>query len=218
MRLVREIRLDPRGLAGGVVALILLSGPPLGATEVLSRAFTTRSDAGPSSGGSAAVWTSMPFTALGVAGDAPAAPPRLAYSPAFTSRSAAGSVSGTPLHLAFSAAFTLSNPLDVAAVPQPGFADPPLRYGLSPGVPNPFQSVTRVGFELPERARVRLQLFDVQGRRVRVLLDDVDLAPGRHSVVWDGLDGSGHRVSGGRYFCVLEAGRFRESRNLLLVR
>lgn len=218
MKALLRTRSTPACLAGVMAALVLLHGPRLEAGEALSPALTVLCGAGARPAAPVVEPVSRAFTARSAAGDAPTTPSHAACSREFTLRSAAGSTPASSLHLAISQAFTLNNPLDVAGVPPPGPGEPPLRYGLSPGFPNPFQSTTVVRFELPERARVRLQIFDVMGRLVRVLLRDVELEPGRHDAAWDGLDGGGLRVSGGRYYCVLNAGRFRESRSLLLMK
>lgn len=212
------IRTAPRLLAGALVSLLLLSSRGLEAGEALSPAFTVLSRAGTLPLAPADAVLSRAFTVRGVAGGVAAVPPHRADSRAFTVRGVAGSTPHSPLHLAFSLAFTVNNPLDVAGVSPPGPVDGALRYGLSPASPNPFQSSTVVRFELPERSRVRLQFFDVQGRRVRLLLRDVDLEPGLHAVTWDGLDDAGISLADGRYYCVLDAGRFRESRSLLLLK
>jgi hypothetical protein len=52
---------------------------------------------------------------------------------------------------------------------------------------------------LPRRARVRLAVYDVQGRE-RVVLVDVEMPPGWHRVGWDGRDGGGRRLAPGVYF------------------
>ncbi len=54
-------------------------------------------------------------------------------------------------------------------------------------------------FTLPRSARVRLEVFDVAGRLVRLVLDG-QLPPGRHAATWDELDGGGARVAHGVYF------------------
>ena len=51
-------------------------------------------------------------------------------------------------------------------------------------------------------AAVRLEVFDVGGRRVKMLLHD-RLAAGEYEVVWDGTNQGGKAVSSGKYFCRL---------------
>ncbi len=62
--------------------------------------------------------------------------------------------------------------------------DAPSRFALHQNYPNPFNASTTIAFDLPERSEVRLEIFDVLGRRVAELANQV-LEPGRHQFVWD---------------------------------
>jgi hypothetical protein len=65
--------------------------------------------------------------------------------------------------------------------------------------PNPFAPPARIGLFVPERTRVRLDIVDVAGRRVRRLLDGVASA-GEQELTWDGRDDRGSLVPAGVYF------------------
>jgi hypothetical protein len=69
---------------------------------------------------------------------------------------------------------------------------------LHAAAPNPFLTATRIAFDLPEAGPVDLAIYDVQGRKVRTLVDR-ELAASRHEYTWDGLDDTGRRVSPGTY-------------------
>lgn len=88
---------------------------------------------------------------------------------------------------------------------------------LAPSAPNPFTEETRVAYTLPDRGHVRLAVFDVAGRRVAVLADEVQNA-GQHSQTWDARESRGARLSAGVYFVRLEFGGRVESRNMVLTR
>jgi len=60
----------------------------------------------------------------------------------------------------------------------------PSRVQLEQNYPNPFNPVTNITFYLPETAEVRLEVFDVTGRRVALLVDE-ERRPGRYQVVFD---------------------------------
>jgi hypothetical protein len=60
----------------------------------------------------------------------------------------------------------------------------PAEFALAQNYPNPFNSTTQVRFSLPEADRVRLVVYDVLGRAVRVLVDE-HLAEGYHEVAFD---------------------------------
>lgn len=78
-------------------------------------------------------------------------------------------------------------------------SDPSFTTFLSTASPNPFRTTTRIRFGLARPGAVRLELFDMQGRRIRTLAAGV-LPPGAHGASWDGRDGSGNRVRAGVYF------------------
>jgi hypothetical protein len=73
--------------------------------------------------------------------------------------------------------------------------------------PNPFrQGGAVIEYGVPEGVGpVRLELFDVSGRRVRALLDG-ESPPGYHTVSWDGRDSSGRETATGIYFIRFQAG------------
>ena len=83
--------------------------------------------------------------------------------------------------------------------------------------PNPFSPETRIGFRLPLSADVRLTVHDLEGRLVRILLDDT-VAGGNHQVTWDGRDESGLIRGAGVYFYRLESEGERWVRKMTLLR
>jgi hypothetical protein len=74
-----------------------------------------------------------------------------------------------------------------------------LEFALHAAYPNPFAGSTEIGFDLPEASRVSLSVFDVRGRRVAMLADDV-FDPGTHSVTWRGRSDGGTQLETGVYF------------------
>jgi hypothetical protein len=99
-----------------------------------------------------------------------------------------------------------------------GGSEKPAILRLYPGRPNPFSSVTRVRYDLPEAARVDLEVFDVSGRLVLRLLDHRLKQPGRHCIVWDGRNDTQRRVAPGIYFMRLAAGPETEIERIILLR
>ena len=75
---------------------------------------------------------------------------------------------------------------------------------------------TVIGFDLPREARVKLELFDLTGRRVRVLAER-SYAPGRWTVEWDRRDGAGSPMRPGVYLYRLRAGTFQSQRKMVLM-
>jgi len=93
----------------------------------------------------------------------------------------------------------------------------PARYALHANYPNPFNPSTTIAFELPRAGRVRLAVYDIAGRLVRVLIDEV-LPAASHTAEWRGLDGHGRPVASGSYFMRLTSGDYGAVRKTTLVR
>ena len=91
----------------------------------------------------------------------------------------------------------------------------PILHGAAP---NPFNPRTVIAFSLVSAGRVHLQILDLGGRRVHVLLAGEDIAAGRHEYLWDGRDGSGLEAPSGVYLVRLEAGGVSRTEPVTLVR
>jgi len=83
--------------------------------------------------------------------------------------------------------------------------------------PNPFNPATRLSFELPARAHVRLEVFDVSGRRVARILDE-QLDAGRHEVDWRARDDAGRELPSGLYLARLRSENVALTTRLVLLR
>lgn len=111
--------------------------------------------------------------------------------------------------------FQLHTPVE----PHPGapVEAAPARVVLAQNVPNPGIASTAIRFGLPRAAAAKLTLFDVGGRRVRVLADGPREA-GWHEIRWDGRDADGAEAAAGIYFYRLETAGGVEVRKLVLAR
>ncbi len=94
-------------------------------------------------------------------------------------------------------------------------------FRLLQNYPNPFNPETYIRFELQEPAAIRLVVYNVMGKMVRVLVGGQqnnilpNLSPGIHEVRWDGLNYNGQAVSSGIYFYVLESRTGQYPKNIL---
>lgn len=88
---------------------------------------------------------------------------------------------------------------------------------LLPNYPNPFRGATTLEYALPEVAEVRLAIYDLLGRRVRVLARGEQPA-GIHRVRWDGRNSAGQPVASGLYFVRFEAMGQQQVHKITLVR
>ncbi len=96
-------------------------------------------------------------------------------------------------------------------------AVPALRLALHQNVPNPFNPMTSIKYVTAEDGYVRLDVYDVSGRRVRTLVEAFR-AKGAYTVDWNGIDEQGGRVSSGVYFYRLFAGKQVLNRKMVLLR
>jgi hypothetical protein len=99
--------------------------------------------------------------------------------------------------------------LEAAAVPS--------ALRLYAAAPNPFNPRTTIRFDLPTAGPVRLSVYDLAGRLVKVLVEG-KIPAGSHEAVWDGRDSSGRAVPSGSYLARLVAGGKVEGVRLSLVR
>lgn len=123
----------------------------------------------------------------------------------------AAAASGEPFILG--GGFWASGPLPTA-VPADGA---PRFSRLFAPVPNPFNPKTSLTFDLAAPGHATLRVYGVDGRMLRVLLDEPLLA-GSHTVNWDGRDEAGSELASGVYFIQMRAGAFAGVRKAVLVR
>jgi hypothetical protein len=90
-------------------------------------------------------------------------------------------------------------------------------FYLANNHPNPFNPSTTIEFGLPEAASVRLDIYNILGRKVITLIDR-EVPAGRHAVTWSGATATGASVSTGMYFYRLQAGDFVQSRKMLMLK
>ena len=91
----------------------------------------------------------------------------------------------------------------------------PTKFALGQNIPNPFNASTVINYDVPEKAQVRVEVFDLSGHKVRTLVNGVE-TPGFKSVVWDGNDDSGKPVASGVYFYRMNTASYNETKRMIL--
>jgi plastocyanin len=97
---------------------------------------------------------------------------------------------------------------------QTGAGDPlptPAQFAIAPNYPNPFNATTTIGFSLPHSGRVTVEIFNLVGQRLEVLLDET-VTVGSHEIIWD----AGDRNSGVFFYRVRFDGQTKTGRMALL--
>lgn len=93
----------------------------------------------------------------------------------------------------------------------------PTTFELFQNYPNPFNPVTKIRYQLPEATDVCLSIYNLLGQRIRTLVDWHQEA-GYHIVMWDGKDENGSKVASSIYLYHIQAGDFRETRRMVLLK
>ena len=96
-------------------------------------------------------------------------------------------------------------------------ATPALPLTLYQNSPNPFNPSTTIGYYLPEKCRVRLEIYGISGRRIASLVNR-EQEKDRYAIEWNGKDEHGNSVASGIYFYKLIAGKKTVSRKMVLIR
>jgi hypothetical protein len=107
-----------------------------------------------------------------------------------------------------------STVLNTVGVPDPGFI--PKVAALYHSRPNPFRESTLITFDVPREKYVRLEVYDVRGRSVGMLVDKV-LPAVRYSVPWLGRSDSRPRLGSGIYFTVIKIRGYSATRKVVLL-
>lgn len=103
-----------------------------------------------------------------------------------------------------------------------GVGDTPVKpnvFELKQNYPNPFNPLTTIPYSIGEggAVSVRVSIYDVGGRLVAVLVDDMK-SPGSYETIWRGTDQRGQQVASGVYFYCLTAGTFTQTRKLVILK
>ena len=94
---------------------------------------------------------------------------------------------------------------------------PNTQYQLT-NYPNPFNPETKIVFNLPEEGNVKLEIYNIKGQKVKILLDCY-MSPGRSEMIWNGRDDNGKAVSSGVYFYKLNVnGKTEKTKKMLLLK
>jgi len=83
--------------------------------------------------------------------------------------------------------------------------------------PNPFNPSTSIAFYLPVQQRVELIIYDVNGAKVRTVVDGIKPV-GKHVLSWNGRNDAGVQVSSGVYWYRLKAGKEVITKKLVVIR
>jgi hypothetical protein len=93
----------------------------------------------------------------------------------------------------------------------------PTEFALKQNYPNPFNPSTQIQYALPSESRVVISIYDLTGRKVSTLVNEVQSA-GHRSVMWNATNEIGRQVSAGMYIYSIQAGDFIQNRKMVLMK
>ena len=109
---------------------------------------------------------------------------------------------------------------DTTAIPTDvgdGPGNIPRSFTLHQNRPNPFNPATVISFYLPASGHADLEVFNIAGQSVKVLLNG-KMSAGNHSAAWDGKDKSGRLLPSGIYLYRLKMAGFSEVKRMVLLK
>ena len=93
----------------------------------------------------------------------------------------------------------------------------PTEFALQQNYPNPFNPSTIIKYSIAEPTEVSLKIYDVIGREVANLVNDLQEA-GNYQLIWNSTNNMGQAVSAGVYIYRIEAGSFVATKKMMLVK
>ncbi|KAA3613076.1 MAG: T9SS C-terminal target domain-containing protein [Calditrichaeota bacterium] len=89
----------------------------------------------------------------------------------------------------------------------------PQKFEISNVYPNPFNPIAQIDFSLPQSRNITITIFDLIGKKVATLLNNVTYKAGKHTVSWDAT-----KLASGLYFIQLVAGKNIQTRKAILMK
>ena len=90
-------------------------------------------------------------------------------------------------------------------------------FALHQNYPNPFNPTTQIKYDLPDDQFVSIAIYDVMGHNIRTLMN-VKQTAGYHSIHWDAKNDIGEDVAAGMYIYIIQAGEFRATKKMVLLK
>ena len=94
----------------------------------------------------------------------------------------------------------------------------PMEFALNQNYPNPFNPSTMIRYQLPEQTMVTIAIYDLMGRKVRTLVPGETQLAGYRQVVWNATNDFGQPVSAGMYIYTIQAGTYRMTKKMVLMK
>ena len=93
----------------------------------------------------------------------------------------------------------------------------PIEFNLHQNYPNPFNPTTQIRYELPNSEHVSINIYNVIGHKIKSLIN-MNQDAGYRLISWDATNDLGQSISAGMYIYTIQAGEFRQTRKMVLLK
>jgi hypothetical protein len=91
-------------------------------------------------------------------------------------------------------------------------------FKLDQNYPNPFNSSTSIHFEIGKPSNVNLNIFDIRGNKIKLLIANKQMLPGGYNVSWNSKNETNQEVSSGIYLLELQVDKYHQMCKIALLR
>ena len=93
----------------------------------------------------------------------------------------------------------------------------PFEFALHQNYPNPFNPETKIQFDVAEKSKVNISIFNLVGQKVATLVDNT-MDIGKYTITWGGLNDKGAPLPSGMYFYEMNSSSYHSIKKLVLVK
>lgn len=117
----------------------------------------------------------------------------------------------------YSGTFDISLDVTAPLITDDPWKPVPEKFTLHPAFPNPFNAYTEIRFDIGISCHANLEVFDLNGKPIKNLLEK-ELKAGEYQAVWDGKDDIGEQIPSGLYVIRLDTAHYSHYQKLLLIK
>ena len=93
----------------------------------------------------------------------------------------------------------------------------PENFALKPNFPNPFNPSTTIPYELPEVSSIKIDIYDLAGKKIRTLVNN-NVEAGFHTCVWNGKNDKGEKIAAGVYIVSMKTRSLFQTRKIVFLK
>ncbi len=96
---------------------------------------------------------------------------------------------------------------------------PVLTYKINKAYPNPFNNSVQISYQVPERGYLNIEIFNINGQKVKTLFEGEIITTGDNLISWDGTNDQGSVLASGTYFVTIKrSGSWIANKKILMIK